>query len=728
MEISNFLGKIKKEPPTVAKFLAIVINDEAVQAAVWHVESGRTEITTLGTPSEWSGKSEDVKGIVAAADATISSALEGVEGEPTRIVFGLVPSWTNKDGIAPDKLEKIKSICRQLELKPLGFVVIGDSIIRYLKMQEGTPTTSIMIQVQGSEIIVNLVRLGRVEAQHSVSRGDDIASDVESAISTFPDQVLPSRIMVYNSMHNLDEIVQNLTSYDWQGKFQFLHIPRVESLPKDVAIRAVALAGGSEVAKSIGFDIEEKPPVTEVAEQIEEVEEVQEHEETVDEVAAADDFVSPSELGFGEPQSAPPQTISLDDTPKSRLPAISLPKLKLPTLPRLSLKWPEFGNNNLTKTITLTTLGLVLLGVAYFSFAWFIPKATVIISVEQNNLDANLTLALSTTASAVDPENNIIPAQKVEKTVSGESSLSTTGTKTIGDKAAGEVTIYNRTSLPRAFKAGTTLTAGSLEFELESDVTVASKSAGADYVDVPGKATVKITAVQIGDAGNLAKNTEFEIDGYSQDTYVAKNDLALSGGTSQEVRVVSQDDLTGLVDGIKKDLVEKAQSELLSSSGSGVGIYVIGDSAKIQKENYSHKLGEQTDTVSGTIELSLEAITYRTEDVESLVAGQVASTIPVGYERTINLPQVEIGDIEATDDSLLEAKTKVVVELIPKVDTAVVQKTLRGKATSELENSLSGIVGFSSVTVKISPKWLPPRFSRLPRNPQNITVLVQAAN
>ena len=221
MEISNFLGKIKKEPPTVAKFLAIVINDEAVQAAVWHVESGRTEITTLGTPSEWSGKSEDVKGIVAAADATISSALEGVEGKPTRIVFGLVPSWTNKDGIAPDKLEKIKSICRQLELKPLGFVVIGDSIIRYLKMQEGTPTTSIMIQVQGSEIIVNLVRLGRVEAQHSVSRGDDIASDVESAISTFPDQVLPSRIMVYNSMHNLDEIVQNLTSYDWKANSSF---------------------------------------------------------------------------------------------------------------------------------------------------------------------------------------------------------------------------------------------------------------------------------------------------------------------------------------------------------------------------------------------------------------------------------------------------------------------------------------------------------------------------
>lgn len=53
MEIANFLGKLKggnKAEPK--KFLALVLTDRIVQAAVWSVVAEKTEILSLGTPVE----------------------------------------------------------------------------------------------------------------------------------------------------------------------------------------------------------------------------------------------------------------------------------------------------------------------------------------------------------------------------------------------------------------------------------------------------------------------------------------------------------------------------------------------------------------------------------------------------------------------------------------------------------------------------------------------------
>lgn len=754
MAISNILDKIKKDPETPPKFLALELTDEAVQAAVWHVAGGRTEVTTVGIPVEWDGKDE--KELINAVDGTISNAIEGLEEEPDQVIFGVTSSWANKTGITDAKLSLIKKICKELEFKPLGFVVIGDSIIRYLKMQEGTPTSSILIQVSHDEIMVSLIRLGVVEGVQTVGRSEDIALDVEEAISRFPgDDNLPSRIILYNSMHNMEDIVQNLVSYDWKSKFNFLHIPRVESLPKDVAIRAIAVAGGSEVAKSIGFDIKE-PVVTPPKE--EEIEEQPpKSQESKREIVEPSEQVSEStlltaeEFGFGTigsdqegTVSTPPKKISLDTpTPSKEEPQPKqseftnkkMPKISLPSFSKSKIKLPSIknpfsnlnlGNSSLSKSLVIGGASIVTLIVLFFVGSWYIPRATVTISVEPKTLEETLSFTLSPDSTTIDAEQNLVPASIITQEEQGDSVVETTGEKTIGDPATGEVVIYNRTSQPKTFESGTTLTSNSIEFTLDESVTVASKSAGSDYVDVPGKETAKITASQIGEEGNLGEGSEFSIASFSKDNYVGKNESALSGGTSETVKVVGKSDMSDLLNSLTDQLESQARTDLEAHSGEGKGIYILTDSAEITDSSYSAEVGDVEDSLSGTISLEIKAIVYNTQDVEDLVASALNRAIPQGYTRTIAPPRVEIQNATQQDDNSIDADAKVIVELLPVIDQGMVQKSLKGLSASKISDPLSAIGGFSTADVVIEPSWLPTRWKRMPKNPENITVRVKS--
>ena len=62
-------------------------------------------------------------------------------------------------------------------------------------------------------------------------------------------------MILYDSREDLEAAKQDLISYDWQAKLPFLHFPKIESLEKDATIKAVAIGGGAEVAKALGYDI-----------------------------------------------------------------------------------------------------------------------------------------------------------------------------------------------------------------------------------------------------------------------------------------------------------------------------------------------------------------------------------------------------------------------------------------------------------------------------------------
>lgn len=740
MAIGDFLGKLKGEGKAEPKkFLALVLTDQVVQAAVWSVIGDKTEIVALGTPVEWDGETGTTSELVSAADATISGATEGLTEEPTEMVIGVAHGWTDKNGILGAKRELIKTICKELELKPLGFVVLTDSILRYLKMQEGTPATSILIQVSRDEVVLVLVRLGRIEATEVVGRSDDIVADVEEGMSRFPTgDHLPSRIIIESGIENGEELVQNLVSNDWQGKFTFLHLPKIESLPKDIAIRAVAVAGGAEVAKAIGFSIVEESTAKAPAQAEElvtpaataEVEtEQDEDDEPEEEEVKEPNIISASAAGFTIGGSLTAKDLEIAPVAEVSEPVAPRPKMtipKLPSMPKISLPSLHMPTFKLPKTPALIILGVIaLITIIAFSFIWLLPKATVTLAFATKPLEESVALTLSPTASALDTDASVVPVTKSTETVSGEKSVPTTGKKTIGDPAKGQVTVYNKTSLTKTFTKGTSLAAGSLKFTLDSDVTVASSSSSTEGITF-GKNTVNVTASAIGQESNLKSGTELTIASFAKDTYVAKNDAALAGGTSKEIQAVASEDKATLVKELTAELLDKAKSQIEAQNSPSQGYYVTESGATVESETYSDKVGAEATQLTGTLELTVTILRYNKSDVTELVAAALTQKIPSGYTRVGDLPIVELSAGEEDEDGNIATTAKVTIALIPTVDTASLAGSLRGQKSGNVQQVLSSLPGLTKADVEITPLWLPPRLKSMPRKAGNITIVVES--
>ena len=752
MTVPNFLDKLTgKASPEEKTFLALVLSDHRVQAAVWKVVGAETEIVSLGTPVEWDGDVATTNELIQAVDATISSATEGLDLEPDEIVLGLANAWVDTSGIKQSKKDLIKSICRELSLKPIGYVVIADTIVKYLKMQEGAPPTSILIQVDRRKVTLSLVELGGVKYTVSVGSSDDISSDVAEALSNLPPDVsLPSRFILVSAMENTSDLVQALTAFDWQKSFSFLHTPKIEALPKDVEVHATAVAGGSEVAASLGFSLE--PTVEESVVREDQQPEVKEesnvtkteltaedvgfHPATVEELTVNNLTVANEEVrddseeaGDKDEGSDDSADATEDDVveeepskPSFKLNLPSMPPVKLPSfkpkmspLPKLNLR----GGNKLFMGLGAIVLLIASLVAAYY----FVPKATVSVTIQARPITETINITLKSDASEVDLESSIVPAKYTSEEVSGQDSVPVTGTKTVGDPAVGEVTIYNRTSLPKTLLKGTAITANSLKFTLNSDVTVASKSAGADYVDVPGKANVKVTASAFGTAGNLKSGTEFTIASFTKDSFVAKNDSALTGGTSQEVTVVAESDKAVLLKSLKTKLSEQLKASFLPDQSSGENYFIVEEDTKVVEEKYSSKVGDAASSLSADVTLSVGVLSYNQDDIQELVKNTIQSSVPAGYTRTEIAPSVALRDTSVQENGDVKASADVTLYVIPTLDQASITQTLKGKKYASATSFLASIPGVVGSEIMLTPN-LPPRLVALPHNASRITLVV----
>jgi len=371
--------------------------------------------------------------------------------------------------------------------------------------------------------------------------------------------------------------------------------------------------------------------------------------------------------------------------------------------------------------ILIIALFLVLCGSAFAAY-WFLPRAEVTLFLEPEILEKDFTVTLDPTTGTPDKEKFILPAEQIGVEIEGSKSKTTTGTKDIGDPAKGEVTVYNGTSNEKTFDSGTVIssTAG-LEFTLDDDVTVASQSSAADP---PGKATVNVTAKEIGTEGNLAAGTEFAVANYAKSDYVAKNDSAFSGGISRQIQAVSEDDQEVLLADLKASLETDAKEKLLTQLSPEVKLVEESITSKVSSSNYSHEVEEETDNLELSLKLQAKALVYTEQELQELVEDSVLESVAEGFEY---LPEetefsFEVGEVDEKGRATVKAHLK--AKLIPEQDLEQIKKNLAGKyfvIGQTYLNNLPRVAGFEA---QISPK-LPGRLGTFPRRANRIEIKVE---
>lgn len=710
MKFPSILDRVLPKK-TVEKeiFSSVVLDEEYAAAALWEMgDKGVPNV--LATDSRPCGE-DSWEARLDAVDEALATVEDAVgTTKYTKVVLGLPPEYLTQEGeIRSEIRPHIKTITRELELTPIGFVSLPQAILYRIKKEEGVPPSVILLDATRKTITISLYRVGALTGEFVRERAADTAITLEEALKEFKNlEVLPARILLYgHDGKALEDVKTELLRYPWTTRVNFLHFPKIEIIPPVDVAAAVSLAGASELAHEVGQEPEEQIAVEEAveAEESQEGEEILEEEKAVEEPNVV--AVDPSRLGFKKNVDVLEEVESPE--PRAKLP-VSLPAFTLPKIPQISI---PAGKGPL---IAIGIGILLVIGLLY----WLVPHANVTVLTLPKSLTASETITIDPTATTVDAENKIIPGVSQEKSVSGTKTIPVTGKKNIGDPAKGSVTIYNKTTDSKTFAKGSVLTSRSLQFTLDADVQVASASESVGSITF-GKATGTITASQIGTDSNLPAGTEFQFKDYDASVASAINDSALAGGTSKSVTVVSRADEDAFVKAVSADLVDKAKQDL---SGSVTGSQKLIDetiTTSVTQKTFNQELDQEATQLSGNATLTVSGTSYNEDDVKTLMKAMITGQIPSGYGLAEGRTKVTLENVKVGKNGKVTAKATIKTDAIPTLDTADIRNHLAGKTITAAQDYLKSLTGVAGVEVRFGLTFSK---SRLPINAGNITVSV----
>ncbi len=758
LPLSNILDKInpEKNQSSTEFCLGLVISERKVRSAIWNLGS---EEITFGSSETWGN--DNAEELIVAADASIATAvtkLPHLNGkQPTKVILGLPEHWVEGNGVEPKKGQILQSLCHKLLLKSLGFVVTPEAIAHFLKKEEGGFPSAILLNLGETEMVVSLINEGKFIGSKVVGRSDSPALDLEEGLLRFDFQgTLPHRILLIEDaeISDIEELKQALVAYPWVepnngSKLSFLQFPKVEIAEDGFEVKAVMIAGKHELGLA-----EEKGPVE--AEEPTVVPEEKPAEEAVVEAAKKlEDNLPEEDFGFvkgedirlseavtsREEGAAPAETLApaaegekVAIKPKTSLFAtiFSLPKkvlgrLNLPRfggLPHLPTLRPAFNLAPRRGWILLSGALIFVFGLGLFGF-WRFARAQVRIFVQPQKVEKEFEFSVSEVVGEVDSEKMVVPTREITVEVSGSKTAEVKGKKTVGDKAKGEVVIYNGGKKPLILAKGTTIKGtNNLRFVLDQEAKVASAST--DWAASPpqaklGEAKVAVTAADIGTEYNLVANSQFSLTSGVLEDVGIKNPNAFSGGTSREIQAVSKEDRENLQKVLLAELEGRARGELKAKLGENDHPLFDSIVLKSKADHFNQEVGDEASSLT-LEEKATFALSYvKDDDFRILADKAIADLVPSGYQKELFKGERSLA-VKDRIKGIYTARVK--EEFLPEMATEEIPVELRGKTIARGENYLKGLNQVVALDVTMSPSFF--SFLKLfPLRQENIKVTVE---
>lgn len=712
MEINNILKKNNKEETSPEEFLAIEIQESRVKTAVWQVVDNKPEITKYGSVESW----RDDESLLLAVDKSLGTALRDSGSEPNKAIFGLPEAWVKGEKISLSIQPKIKDITKKLEIEAVGFVVITEAIIQQLKISEGIPPSLILLELNDTKVNVVVIKLGHIVGRQEVGRSEDLGQDVEEALARIDVKQLPARILIVNGSES--DVEQQLSSYPWQEKLPFLHLPKVEQPDSHFSIQAVALAGGVEAAKSMGIKMKSK--------------EKQEGKDILPKKDSQTSFV-PDDITKSAHQDQVDTTIdstkgkatktkvSKDSKGIKTSLSMLISKIKKIKPPKINLSFPK---TNIPKNWKIFTplIAILLIGISVLITYTQFLAADIKVFVEPEKVTKKLTLAVSDQDD--DPSTLKASQQTIELEDQGQTS--TTGETLIGDPATGQVVLYNKTNSSKAIEKGTLLaSSNNVEFTLDEDVNIASQSASTDESEVttlvPGQSTSSVTAQQVGKEGNIDSGAELSVGTYPKTSILAKAKDGFSGGYSETVKSPNQEDLDRLLKNVTDKIINQSKEKLTKPQKDGQNTVPIS-SPEITDAQYDSSIGDPADKLSLNLKAKFTLLTYKDEDMSKLLKDKIEEDIPPGWKLRLEDTKTEFINLNSQEEPLI-ADFKIEAQLTPDVPISDYQEQMKKMSVEETRRLLENIAGYKRSQLSISPnlpilrKYMPPRAEKI-----NITI------
>jgi hypothetical protein len=325
-----------------------------------------------------------------------------------------------------------------------------------------------------------------------------------------------------------------------------------------------------------------------------------------------------------------------------------------------------------------------------------------------------LEITYAESVKEVDVIKLVIPAVKVSQVLEVEGKFQSQGKKSVGNPSSGTIKIYNFTGSPINLKANTTtLKVGTKLYTLSSDVVLLPptkyKNSTTKEVDEQSLGEpVEIIAVEGGEDYNIPAGTRIEISnqvfGSRPQILYAKAFTAITGGTTRYLSFVSEQGIAKA----QEDLNAKALLDLnekLKESGAVLieKSYVF----EVVEFKTDKTAGTQTPNFEAFLKLKIEGLTFKTEDLQTIVSERVGQTLSLNKElstptESIIEPKVKNLDLSTAYGVL---STRFEGKAWYKLDLSNLSESLTGKSPEEVNNIITSSMEVERVDITLAPSW-----------------------
>ena len=304
-----------------------------------------------------------------------------------------------------------------------------------------------------------------------------------------------------------------------------------------------------------------------------------------------------------------------------------------------------------------------------------------------------------------------------------------TGTKNVGEKASGTITITNCDGPSFVLEPGSTFTSsGGMTFASTESVTVSALSGSASQCRSSGAGagtgSVSVTAVESGDSYNIAA-TSYSINGVSGDIYA--QGTAMTGGTTKVAKVVTAED----VERAKGELLGKSTDEEKDSLAASFnnGEIVITSSFTVTRGDAVSAPAVDQEAPDGKAVLTVPT-TYTMQavpksDLNTYLEASINAKIDTNTQKiySTGVDDATISNYRLDGETML-ATVNATGRVGPKINEDQIKEESEGKIYGEVQQTLEGQDGITAVDVQFSYFWV----RTVPNDPNKITVEFQVEN
>ena len=379
-------------------------------------------------------------------------------------------------------------------------------------------------------------------------------------------------------------------------------------------------------------------------------------------------------------------------------------------------------------TSKVVVSSLVLIVLAVFLLAIFLPSANVTVYARSEIITRDFEIAVDKNLAAADHTNLEIPGVVVLKESSITKNFPATGKIAAGEKATGSVVLYNFTSNTLTLRATTTtLVADGKKFFFTKDTTGIRPT---NSESSPSTGPIEIIAELPGADYNLPADTKFEIVNAAlgnQNVY-AKNAAALTGGsTDTSATSVSQRDFDEAGISLLNDIVQSAANELSQANQTPIRLFDSALTKEVLAQTANREINELAESFDVTVIARVSGLGVKDTDVIDLVLSKINEVlsgdkyIPENGQRNYSASFKSVDLAAGRGVLAVHFETEVAY----KVDNENLNKLLTGKNEAEIKEILLSKPEVDSVKVEFWPKWLTHKSPRLSNKIHIQTVISQ---